>query len=318
MMRTWGVVASLGIAVCSTVAHAQTTPNLGSDLVQTPVPMRTPTPPAAYSDAVFRYDLRIDLPITGVGAAAWIATELLKSRIGPTTCRWCDRAADGTDTLNGLDAGVRRLLVAGDTAVPNQISNVTAFGLLPVAMLGMGVLANYSQGSWQQGLIDLLMVAESTVLAVDVNQLVKYAVGRERPFVHVLPGSEKPLVANAADNNLSFYSGHTSLTFALATSTGTVASLRGYRVAPIIWVVGMPLAILTGMLRISADRHYFTDVMTGAVLGSTMGFLGPWLHRKQKSSSAVSLYPVVSTSRQSGPLSSDGVMVGLVWRGTLQ
>jgi membrane-associated phospholipid phosphatase len=124
---------------------------------------------------------------------------------------------------------------------------------------------------------------------------------------------------NAADNNVSFYSGHTAMSFALATASGTVASLRGYRLAPVIWVVGIPLATLTGVLRINADRHYFTDVLTGAVLGSAMGFLGPWLHRKQKSPTAISLYPVITTSTlRVGPQSSTGVMVGLLWSGTLQ
>lgn len=31
----------------------------------------------------------------------------------------------------------------------------------------------------------------------------------------------------------------------------------------------------------------------------------------------MSIYPVITTSRQSHPLSSDGVMAGLVWSGTL-
>lgn len=310
-MRTVGLFVTVGWVVCAPSAWADQVPQASA------VQSAASPSPAAYSDSVFRYDLRVDVPITVVGIAAWATTEALKPQIGPTVCRWCDRAADGTDTLNGLDAGVRRLLVSGNKGVPDQISNVTAFGMMPVLMVGLGALSNYSQGSAKQGLIDLLLVAEATALAVDVNQLVKYAVGRERPFVHVLPESEKSLVPNAADNNVSFYSGHTTLTFALATATGTVASLRGYRLAPLIWAIGIPLATLTGILRISADRHYFTDVMTGAVIGSAMGFLGPWLHKKQKPGAVISIYPVITTSRQSHPLSSDGVMAGLVWSGTL-
>ena len=317
MQRTWSLFAGIGVLCFAPVVQAEQVllPSTSSALLATPaaVPARAP-----YQDAVFQYDLRVDLPVTGIGLAAWITTELLKSKIGPTGCIVCERTEDGTDTLNGLDAGVRRLLVSGNPEFANQLSNVTAFALLPVTMVGLGALSNYSQGSVKQGLIDLLLVAEATVLAVDVNQLVKYTVGRERPFVHVLPASEKALVPNAADNYVSFYSGHTAMSFALATASGTVASLRGYRLAPVIWVVGIPLATLTGVLRINADRHYFTDVLTGAVLGSAMGFLGPWLHRKQKSPTAISLYPVVTTARSSGPQSSTGVMVGLLWSGALQ
>jgi hypothetical protein len=36
--------------------------------------------------------------------------------------------------------------------------------------------------------------------------------------------------------DVSFWSGHTSLAFALAVSSGTVASSRGYDLAPLVWV----------------------------------------------------------------------------------
>lgn len=287
---------------------------LGACLLAPPAWADAPTAsPAPYVDTTFRYDLRIELPIIGVGLGAWIATEIAKPQLAPQPCRICERGADGSDQLNGFDAGVRSLLRASSSQVPGRLSDVTAFGLTPAVMVGLSVLANYYQGSAKQGLVDLLMVMESTVLAVDLNQLVKFAVGRERPFVHFLPEAEKTQVAGAADNNLSFFSGHTTMAFALATSAGTVASLRHYRLAPLIWALGMPLATLSGLLRISADKHYATDVLTGMAVGSAMGVLGPWLHRKQGQSAAV--YPMVMSSRQSGPYGQSGVMVGLGLQG---
>lgn len=296
-MRTVGRSMALGVCLLAAPAWADS-----------PTAVSSP-----YVDATFRYDLRIELPIIGVGLGAWIATEIAKPQLAPEPCRICERAADGTDQLNGFDAGVRSLLRAERSDIPGRLSDVTAFGLTPVLMVGLGAIANYYQGSPKQGLVDLLMVMESTVLAVDVNQLVKFAVGRERPFVHVLPEAEKTQGGNAADNNLSFYSGHTTMAFALATSAGTVASLRHYRLAPLIWAIGMPLATLAGLMRISADRHYATDVLTGMAVGSAMGFLGPWLHRKQGPGATV--YPVVMSSRQSGPYGTSGVMVGLGLQG---
>lgn len=55
-------------------------------------------------------------------------------------------------------------------------------------------------------------------------------------------------------------------------------------------------------------------VLAGMAVGSAMGFLGPWLHRKQGPRAAV--YPVVLSSRQSGPHGTSGVMVGLGLQGT--
>jgi membrane-associated phospholipid phosphatase len=124
---------------------------------------------------------------------------------------------------------------------------------------------------------DAVLVLEAATIAADVNQLVKFGVGRERPFVHALPESEKGAVAHPSDNNLSFYSGHTNWVFALAASSGTVATLRGYRWAPWVWGGGLTVAFTTGYLRIAADRHYFTDVIVGAALGSAFGFAIPYL-----------------------------------------
>ena len=70
------------------------------------------------------------------------------------------------------------------------------------------------------------------------------------------------------------------MAFSIAVSAGTVASMRGYRWAPLVWATGLTLGATTGYLRMAADRHYFTDVVTGAVVGSAVGFAVPYLlHR---------------------------------------
>jgi membrane-associated phospholipid phosphatase len=81
---------------------------------------------------------------------------------------------------------------------------------------------------------------------------------------------------------MSFFSGHTTWAFALAASSGTVASMRGYELAPVVWAVGLPLAAATGYLRIAADRHYLSDVLVGAAVGTAVGIGFPRLmHGRQ-------------------------------------
>jgi len=47
----------------------------------------------------------------------------------------------------------------------------------------------------------------------------------------------------------------------------------------VVWGVGLTLAGTTGYLRIAADKHYASDVLIGAVLGSAAGLILPrWLH----------------------------------------
>ncbi|HSP77464.1 MAG TPA: phosphatase PAP2 family protein, partial [Myxococcaceae bacterium] len=88
---------------------------------------------------------------------------------------------------------------------------------------------------------------------------------------------QKGLTERPSDNNVSFYSGHTSLAFSLVTAAGTVSELRGYRNRWLIWAVGLPAAAATGMLRMAADKHYLTDVLVGAAAGSLFGVGVPLL-----------------------------------------
>jgi membrane-associated phospholipid phosphatase len=231
------------------------------------------------------HQLRFDAPrdglITGVGAVLLITSEgLFKEELAPATCRWCHRAPDGTDRLNRLDRWGRGL--AGSTEQSRKRadtwSNVLDFGVLPLGVLGAQyALSRNSGATGSMSLQDSVIILESSMLTLALNQSVKFIAGRERPFVHVLPEDQKLLTPHPTDNNVSFFSGHTSLAFSLVVSAGTVAHLRGYQHRGWIWAVGLPLATSVGLLRMGADKHYLTDVAVGAVVGSAFGVAVPLL-----------------------------------------
>ncbi|HEX2569227.1 MAG TPA: phosphatase PAP2 family protein [Polyangia bacterium] len=277
------LVAAFGIAhageppglVGEVVASAASVPSTSPQAA--PLPSPSPSPPPTPAGRRLRYDLRIDVPITAVGGVAWIVTESLKGSLAPRRCLHCDRAPDGSDALNPLDAAVRRELLLSRTGPPSAVSHAFAFGVMPLVALGVDAILAQHDRRLREWPVDALVIAEAAVLAADVNQLVKFTVGRERPFVHVLPEDAKDMTRRPADNNLSFYSAHSTLVFSLAVASGTVATLRGYRLAPVLWASGLAVAATVGYLRIAADRHYFTDVLAGAAIGSVIGFVVPYL-----------------------------------------
>jgi membrane-associated phospholipid phosphatase len=226
--------------------------------------------------AELQYSTHIDLPIVIGGAVVWLASELvLKAALAPDNCRWC--------APPGIDRSVRDALKWHDTSLPDVLSGVLAFGLVPAVLVGADALmANHDDAIDNLG-PDVLIIAEATVIAMDVNQFVKFIAARQRPFVHALSTAESENRQADQDDNLSFFSGHATGTFALAVATGTVASMRGYRWAPIAWVVGLVLATTTAYLRIAADRHYLTDTLTGAVVGSAFGFTIPYFFHGPRS-----------------------------------
>ena len=77
-------------------------------------------------------------------------------------------------------------------------------------------------------------------------------------------------------------SGHTSTTFAAAAAYASILQRRGEagkHTAEIVALFGA--AALTGVLRVSAHKHFPTDVIAGAALGTAIGWAVPRLHRVQ-------------------------------------
>lgn len=248
-----------------------------------------------------KHDWVVDGAVTAGGGALFLSSEyLLKRALAPAVCRWCDRRPDGTETLNVLDASARSLVVwpedqrlLGDTLsnISGVLSLVASYALDAYLAATNDALA----GWW----LDALVIFEASVVSGLANQTVKLIAGRERPFVHALPEAEKPNTPHPTDNNLSFYSGHTNGSFSALAAAVAVSQLRGYRGAWILWAVGLPLAVSAPYLRMASDRHYLTDVLTGAVLGAAFGYLIPVLfHGREDGSatSAVSLWASPSTT----------------------
>jgi membrane-associated phospholipid phosphatase len=223
--------------------------------------------------------LELHAGLTLMAIATSVTLRVLSPKIAPTSCRWCDRDASGNDTLNGFDRSLRHALRWNDTKTADSLSTTFSFVLAPLAGVAVGTFIAVHDGRDAELPPDILVVAESAAFAVTIDDFAKLGFARERPYVHARTPAEREAL-HASTDNMSFFSGHATLAFALAVSSGTVGSLRRYRLAPLMWVVGLTLASAGAYLRIAADEHYATDVLTGVVVGSAVGFSVPYfLHR---------------------------------------
>jgi membrane-associated phospholipid phosphatase len=224
-------------------------------------------PPLAHAEEPreLRYDLRVDLPL---GVAALAITSLPLFMHGPRVCRWCDD--------NGFDAGARRSFLWSNPRAAYHSSNAFAVAM-PLLALGVLGLEAAQGGTLQTYAADGLFVGEAVLSALALNQIIKFAVARQRPFVHYQNESVLAQAPRRTEDNVSFYSAHTGLAFSLVAATATIAQLRGYKSAPYIWGLGLPLAAATGFFRIAADRHYLSDVLVGALISTAVGIALPRL-----------------------------------------
>lgn len=238
-----------------------------------------------------------DLAITAGGFAYWLGTELFKKQLAPANCVVCNGADNsglpgapggGQDGLNGVDAFFHDNLVGAlwSRKGSDTISNVLGFGVLPAGALAAAMLAT-GNGSDGAGLRGGVIALESLAVAGTVIQTIKYLAARKRPFVrygHANDGSSDSEGAtydgNNPDSHLSFPSGHTGATAALAFSAAMLATLQESKAAPYLWAGAAVATASVATLRMMAEKHYFTDVLGGALIGAGSGVLVPWLHKR--------------------------------------
>jgi membrane-associated phospholipid phosphatase len=223
--------------------------------------------------APLRYDLAVDASVTGAALVSALLLVGFQSDLAPGTCRWC---APGP-----LDLHLRNATLWADTQAADLTSGILANGMIPISMLGFLVLSAWTAGDLRAGLVDVLLVAEAVAVTAVLTQGVKELAGRQRPWAYFgpTPSHDRPTA------NLSFYSGDTSFAFCTVAAALTVASRRGYAGAWIAGAAGFAAAALVGYLRMAADQHYFTDVLSGAAVGGLVGFAVPYLFHGSKSPS---------------------------------
>jgi membrane-associated phospholipid phosphatase len=122
------------------------------------------------------------------------------------------------------------------------------------------------------------MYAESMLLTVSITTIVKAATQRYRPFIY---NDRAPIEMKLdPDARQSFFSGHTSVTFAAASFVSSVYAAYNpdSRMKPYITLGMYGIAAVTAYLRYDAGKHFPTDILTGAVVGTAIGYFVPKLH----------------------------------------
>lgn len=246
----------------------------------------------AQSFAQASTDLRFDPVVDGTIAASasllWVVGETAgRSAFAPLECRWCEPP--------GFDESARSLRWSNFEAA--QISGSVTAGIgAPLSAFGLTWLAAAHESRGREQLENAVLIVQAVSITMLLNNVIKWSVGRSRPAVQFREGNWEEFPET--DRNLSFFSQHSSLAFSLAVASGTIASMRHYRLAPLVWGVGLPIAAFTAYSRIAGDAHYLSDVVLGSLFGAAMGFLIPYLFHRPNSATneSIAMTPLVSGS----------------------
>lgn len=138
-------------------------------------------------------------------------------------------------------------------------SSYPAWGIIAFVILVYVLYQKEKTWRWPVACFMFLSVFTTNLL----NQVVKYIVARPRPiheehFTDIIHAIEK------FDASYSFFSAHSSSSFALAVFALLVVRKTYFTVAVLCW------AFIVGYSRIYVGKHYPLDVLVGIVFGTIM------------------------------------------------
>jgi membrane-associated phospholipid phosphatase len=233
-----------------------------------------------------------DVGLVEIGATAGIAGATLAGYLGAApTPRWTRTNAFDLHVRDGLrlaSPGARNAARAvSDFFLAMQSAYVVAVDPIATAWLGHG---RFDVGA-RMVFVDLeamTLVAALDLVTVDVA-------GRERPYGRACVGAAASTDdCTGARRFQSFFSGHSSMTFAAAGLTCAHHArmpLYGGGLADALACGGtVGVAAATATLRVAADQHWATDVLVGSAIGFAAGFFVPsWLHYRRAGADVAAL-----------------------------
>jgi membrane-associated phospholipid phosphatase len=222
---------------------------------------------AALADPTWAVKPGVDLPLLAIqGALA--SGYAFRTELPPA---WCSPRCD-SDRLLAIDRW--------DAGKFDPGWGHASDGAWVAVMGGTAATLIVAEGP-KDGVVDGVVVAESALAAFDLSFVVANATGRPRPYMY---GDSAPYKLRFhGDSDMSFFSAHTSSTFAATVALATTLHTRSPR-SPVPWIVlgtGVAGATFVGIARIEAGEHFPTDVLAGAAIGTGLGILVPELHARK-------------------------------------
>jgi membrane-associated phospholipid phosphatase len=214
--------------------------------------------------SVYKLNTGVDVAVIASAAAANIVPEIFASDLIKPRCP-CNPGE-----VNSFDRGV----IGNNNQFLNSLSDVS----VGIAVVTPALLDALDVGLNSVLVEDLTVYVETLTVSGALTTLAKYTV--QRPLPRVYAGQD-PELASEPGGYRSFYSGHASTTFSALTAASLTYNLR-HPSSAWPWVITGVYGASVAAERVAAGRHFYTDVIVGALAGSAVGYVIPWLHERDE------------------------------------
>ena len=167
--------------------------------------------------------------------------------------------------IYSFDGQIRRVVRNNRTSsIDHVATQVEKIGNGGYELVMLGAFAGAGYAFKNDRLKDTSMLAAESFLAANaIGTVLKYSVGRARPYGEEGKRAFKPFTFKTV--HTSFPSGHT-------TSAFSVASVFASRYdSPWVGIAAYGAASATALQRVYSDKHWASDVFFGAILGVATG-----------------------------------------------
>ncbi len=204
-------------------------------------------------------------------------------RLDRESAWWAGGIAAGGLLVYSADGQIRHLFAKNQSSFNDDAAKVAekfGNGGYELGLVGLYGGLSYVLGS-DYGTRTAVLATESFLAANAAGTLLKYSVGRARPYTEDGKRRFTPFKFKSA--RTSFPSGHTTSVFAVAS-----VFARRYE-SPAVGIAAYTLAASTALQRIYADKHWASDVFAGAALGTAVG---RWIAKPDRTAPSAMLLPV--------------------------
>lgn len=214
--------------------------------------------------SVYHVSPAVDISVT-LGAAVAVALPYLQAdRLIKPRCP-CDPRE-----VNAFDRGA----IGNKNPLAKSLSDVSVAVVLVAPLVLDAIDLGGLHEVWAE---DALVFGETLAINGALVTASKFLV--QRPLPRTYAGD--PSLIDRPEGYRSFYSGHTSLVFAgLSATAMTIRYRYGAQTWP--WIVAALVGTSVAVERVADGRHFPTDVIAGAVMGTAVGIVVPWLHERGK------------------------------------